>query len=135
MVFNEIEWVGCNESLRFYYDKEPISYTHNKWSNVAYHRHLANKNCRSLVYSGDLDMSVSYLSTLKWIESLNLLVNNDWGPWFVDGQVAGYTMKYLHNDYNLTFATIKGGGHIAPDYKPNECLMMLMRWFPMTLCK
>ncbi|XP_052627428.1 serine carboxypeptidase-like 17 isoform X2 [Lactuca sativa] len=106
-VFNETEWVLCNGSLQFFYNQEPISYTHNIWSTVAYHRHLANKNCRALVYSGDQDMIVSYLSTLNWIKSLNLLLKNDWGPWFVDEQVAGYTMKYSHNDYNLTFATVK----------------------------
>nr|KAJ0206190.1 hypothetical protein LSAT_V11C500257640 [Lactuca sativa] len=46
----DAKWVACNESLKFYYDKEPISYTHNVLSNVAYHRQLASKNCRALVY-------------------------------------------------------------------------------------
>ncbi|KAI3524072.1 hypothetical protein L1887_02707 [Cichorium endivia] len=126
--FDGNEWVSCNESLQFSYDKEPISYTHNVWSTVDYHQHLINKHCRALVYSGDHDMTVSYLSSLNWIESLSLLVINDWRPWYVDEQVAGYTMRYSNHNYNLTFATVKGGGHLAPDYKPKECLRMLMRW-------
>ncbi|KAI3790595.1 hypothetical protein L2E82_03752 [Cichorium intybus] len=126
--FGDTEWVACNENLQFHYNKEAISYTHNVWSTVAYHRHLANKNTRALVYSGDHDMTVSYLSTLNWIESLNFLVVKDWRPWFVDEQVAGYTMKYSNHDYNLTFATIKGGAHTASDNKPKECLGMLMGW-------
>lgn len=73
-------------------------------------------------------MTVSYLSTLNWIESLNFLVVKDWRPWFVNEQVAGYTMKYSNHDYNLTFATIKGGAHTASDNKPKECLGMLMGW-------
>ncbi|KAI3690226.1 hypothetical protein L2E82_48202 [Cichorium intybus] len=126
--FKETEWVRCNESLRSPDDNKALSYTQNVQSSVAYHRYLSDKNCRALVYSGDHDMVVPYLGTLKWIESLNLLVVNDWRPWFVDEQVAGYTMKYSNHDYNLTFATVKGGGHTAPEYKPKECLSMLMRW-------
>ncbi|KAL4565092.1 hypothetical protein LXL04_029176 [Taraxacum kok-saghyz] len=133
--FEEIEWVRCNESLKFDYDKEAISYTHNVLSTVSYHQQLSNKNSRALVYrcyssciTGDHDMVVPYMGTLNWIESLNLLVVDDWRPWFVDEQVAGYTMKYLNHDYSLTFATVKGGGHTAPEYKPKECVSMLMRW-------
>lgn len=40
----------CNDTLQFAYDKEAISYTHNVLNTVAYHKHLANKSCRALVY-------------------------------------------------------------------------------------
>ncbi|KAL7597519.1 hypothetical protein Lser_V15G22918 [Lactuca serriola] len=125
---NEIEWVRCNETLHFHFDKEPVSYFHNVPSVVSYHRNLTDKNCRALVYSGDHDMVVPYMATMNWIESLNLLAVNDWRPWFVDEQVAGYTVKYSNHEYSLTYATVKGGGHTAPEYKPKECLSMLMRW-------
>ncbi|KAI7741616.1 hypothetical protein M8C21_024041, partial [Ambrosia artemisiifolia] len=126
--FRNIEWVRCNDSLRFSYDKEAVSYTHNVLSTVGYHQRLSNKHCRALIYSGDHDMQIPYLATLNWIESLNLSVVDDWRPWFVEEQVAGYTMKYSRDDYNLTFATVKGGGHTAPAYKPKECFNMFMRW-------
>ncbi|XP_071715867.1 serine carboxypeptidase-like 18 isoform X2 [Rutidosis leptorrhynchoides] len=125
---DNIEWVRCNESLRYHQGEDVISYTHNVLSTVGYHRRLSDKKCRALIYSGDHDMVVPYLSTVHWIESLNLAVVDDWRPWYVDEQVAGYTMKYSKNKYNLTFATVKGGGHTAPEYKPKECLNMLMRW-------
>lgn len=49
-------------------------------------------------------MIVSYLSTLNWIKSLNLLLKNDWGPWFVDEQVAGLVV------FSLELYIIIGGG-------------------------
>ncbi|KAI7733876.1 hypothetical protein M8C21_013932, partial [Ambrosia artemisiifolia] len=126
--FGDIEWVRCNDSLYFYYDKEAISYTHDVLNTVGYHQRISDKHCRALIYSGDHDMVAPYISTLDWIESLNLSVVDGWRPWFVDDQVAGYTMKYSKNNYHLTFATVKGGGHTAPEYKPKECLSMFMRW-------
>jgi hypothetical protein len=39
--------------------------------------------------SGDHDMTIPYIGTHEWIESLNLTIKYDWEPWFVDGQVAG----------------------------------------------
>ncbi|KAL4559647.1 hypothetical protein LXL04_031790 [Taraxacum kok-saghyz] len=88
--FNETEWLLCNETLAFYIDKPPISYTHDVLSVVPYHQQLTHKKCRALVYSsGDHDMIVPYLSTMNWVESLGLLTVNDWRPWFVNKQVAG----------------------------------------------
>nr|GEZ35098.1 serine carboxypeptidase-like 13 [Tanacetum cinerariifolium] len=119
--FGDIKWVRCNETLKSPFDKEIVSYTPNVMNAVGYHRNLTDKNCRALIYSGDHDMVIPYLGTLSWIESLKLPVIYDWRPWFVDEQVSGY-------DYNLTFATVKGGGHTAPEFKPKECLDMFTRW-------
>ncbi|GJR23421.1 serine carboxypeptidase-like protein 13 [Tanacetum coccineum] len=105
--FEDIEWVRCNDNMTFDFDKKDLSYTHNVVSSVSYHQRLADKHCRALIYSGDHDMMIPYLGTLKWIRSLNLSIKTDWRPWFVDKQVAGYTMKYSKNNYNLTFATVK----------------------------
>ncbi|XP_058191579.1 serine carboxypeptidase-like 13 [Rhododendron vialii] len=115
------KWKMCNESM---------AYTEVVFSSLDYHRNLSHTPLRALVYSGDHDMLVPYLGTHKWIESLGLTVSEEWRPWFVDGQNAGYTMRYVMETigYRLRFATVKGAGHTAPDYKPKEALAMIERW-------
>ncbi|BFG42097.1 hypothetical protein CerSpe_283710 [Prunus speciosa] len=113
-------WEKCNQSLS-------SSYTGDVSSSIDYHRNLTKKNLRALVYSGDHDMLIPYVGTQEWIKSLNLSVDYQWRPWFVNGQVAGYTNAYTRKAYSLTFVT--GGGHTAPEYKPIECLAMIDRWF------
>ncbi|XLU25145.1 putative serine carboxypeptidase-like 52 [Arachis hypogaea] len=66
-------------------------------------------------------MVVPFLATQAWIRSLNYSIVDDWRPWYTNGQVAGYTRTYSNA---MTFATVKGGGHTAPEYKLEECLHM-----------
>ncbi|XP_042412733.1 serine carboxypeptidase-like 18 isoform X1 [Zingiber officinale] len=110
------EWVRCNFTL---------PYTTGFGSNIDYHLSLLQRGYRALVYSGDHDLVIPFLGTRQWIKSLNSSIVDNWRSWFVDGQVAGYTMAYSNN---LTFATVKGAGHTAPEYKPKECQAMISRW-------
>ncbi|XP_059647902.1 serine carboxypeptidase-like 18 isoform X1 [Cornus florida] len=115
------EWLRCNKSISY-------TYTYNYTNVVDFHRNLTNKPCRALVYSGDHEIVIPYIGTLEWIESLTLTIDTDWKPWFVEGQVAGFTEKLTNIKYWLTYTTIKGGGHTAPEYRPKQCLAMLSRW-------
>ncbi|KAK2656791.1 hypothetical protein Ddye_009843 [Dipteronia dyeriana] len=110
------EWVRRNRSV---VDKYYVK------STLSYHLHLNNRGYRALIYSGDHDGVVPYLGTLSWIKALNFNVIDDRRPWLVDDQVAGYSTEYSNN---FTFATVKGGGHTAPEYQPKECFAMFKRW-------
>ncbi|XP_027933659.1 serine carboxypeptidase-like 11 isoform X1 [Vigna unguiculata] len=90
-----------------------------------YHVNLSRKGYRSLIYSGDHDMKIAFLATQAWIRSLNYSIVDDWRQWYTDGQVAGYTRTYSNR---MTFATVKGGSHIAPESNPKECFAMFSRW-------
>ncbi|XP_038715546.1 serine carboxypeptidase-like 1 [Tripterygium wilfordii] len=109
-------WVRCNYGLPYMKDIP---------SSFQYHVNLAKRNLRSLIYSGDHDMMVPFLGTQAWIRALNYSIVDEWRPWFLQGQVAGYSRTYSNN---MTFATVKGGGHTAPEYKPAECFAMFKRW-------
>lgn len=117
------QWAKCNKTTPYTFDIP---------SNIEYHRNLSQKSLRAIIYSGDHDMSVPYISTLAWIESMNFTIEEDWRPWFSNDQVAGYTLYYSNKEYHLTYATIKGGGHTAPEYNPKECFDMISRWLAHT---
>ncbi|XP_056695951.1 serine carboxypeptidase-like 7 isoform X2 [Spinacia oleracea] len=91
-------WIRCNSTL---------AYTHNVGSSFSYHQNFTQKPIRALIYSGDQDMVVSYVTTLGWIKMLNVSIAEDWRPWFVNGQVAGYTTRFSNGNYHLTYATVK----------------------------
>ncbi|XP_056163544.1 serine carboxypeptidase-like 17 [Syzygium oleosum] len=114
------KWVRCNETLSYIYTVSDV---------IDIHKELIKMGFRVLIYSGDHDMVVPYVGTLAWIETLNLTISQDWEAWFVDGQVAGYTTLYSYFPSLLTYATVKGGGHTAPEYKPKECFELINRWF------
>lgn len=109
-------WRRCGGRFIYNYEVESV---------IEYHLNLTRSGYRALIYSGDHDMVVPYIGSQSWITSLGYATVDDWRSWIVDGQVAGYTRTY---ENNLTFTTIKGAGHTAPEYKPRESFEMFNRW-------
>ncbi|KAG8062472.1 hypothetical protein GUJ93_ZPchr0003g17443 [Zizania palustris] len=109
------EWIRCNRTMH---------YTPDIPSSIGYHHIVNNKGYRVLVYSGDHDLSVPFLGTHSWIRSFEYPVVDDWRAWHVDGQTAGFTIRYN----NLTFATLKGAGHTAVEYVRKQGFAMAQRW-------
>ncbi|CAN6283740.1 unnamed protein product [Urochloa humidicola] len=109
-------WSRCTMLTHFRHDLTSV---------IPYHINLTKAGYRALVYNGDHDLDMTYVGTQEWIRSIGYPIVSDWRPWFANRQVAGFTRTYAHN---LTFATVKGGGHTAPEYRPKECQAMLDRW-------
>ncbi|XAR72982.1 hypothetical protein NMG60_11019815 [Bertholletia excelsa] len=116
-----VSWMRCQKSLPFY--------TENITSTVTYHERFTKTGLRALIYSGDHDISVPYIATLQWLNSIGLPIFDPWRPWYVDGQVAGYTQWYMNSHFTLKYATLKGAGHTAPEYKRKEALNLVNRFF------
>ncbi|KAF2584408.1 hypothetical protein F2Q70_00037452 [Brassica cretica] len=112
------EWLRCYREIPYKFDIR---------SSVPYHKNNSIQGYRSLIFSGDHDMYVPFLATQDWIRSLNYSIIDDWRPWMIHNQVAGYTRTYANN---MTFATVKASltcGHTMV-YKPEECSVMFERW-------
>jgi hypothetical protein len=77
---------------------------------------LKTNGVKMLHYSGDTDAAVPTYGTRRWIANLNWSVLTPWKPWFTAGvngkQVSGYVEEYD----GLSFVTVKGVGHMAPQW-------------------
>ncbi|KAH0895856.1 hypothetical protein HID58_045424 [Brassica napus] len=107
------KWVRCSSGKAYDVDIK---------SSVPYHMNNSIKGYRSLIFSGDHDLVVPFPSTQAWIRSLGYSIIDEWRPWMVHNQIAGYTRTYANN---MTYAT--GGGHTL-EFKPNESFIMFQRW-------
>nr|AAO38465.1 putative serine carboxypeptidase I [Oryza sativa Japonica Group] len=110
------EWIRCKTGLPYVQDVA---------SSIKYHFDLTTGGYRALVFSGDHDLILPFLSTQAWIRSLNFSIVDEWRAWHVDGQAAGFTILYANN---LTFATVKGGGHTSIETNPKQGFAMGKRW-------
>ncbi|XP_058102536.1 serine carboxypeptidase-like 17 isoform X2 [Magnolia sinica] len=106
-------------------NSKKFNLTHDVFDSIGYHLSLTTKGYRALIYSGDHDFVATFLGTEAWIRYLNFSIVHEWHSWMVDGQVGGFTRQYAND---LTYATVKGAGHSAPEYKPKECFVMFYRW-------
>lgn len=89
-------------------------YTRDKKGSQWVYEKLAGK-VRALKFSGDIDGAVPTDGTLAWIMSMNRTVTEEWRPYKVDKEVAGFVEVY---EGGLTFGTVHGAGHMAPTDKP-----------------
>ncbi|KZS97808.1 peptidase S10, serine carboxypeptidase [Sistotremastrum niveocremeum HHB9708] len=90
---------------------------------------LLDRGIRVLIYAGTYDWQCNWVANYLWTEKL------EWShaeaykevklrDWKVDGNIVGETKSVG----GLTFATIRGAGHMVPHDKPAESLEMLNKW-------
>jgi len=73
---------------------------------------LKDTDIRMMFYSGDTDAMVPFSGTRKWIKELKMTVKEKWSPWMTNNQISGYKVRYD----GLDFVTVKGVGHMAPQW-------------------
>mmetsp|Transcript_17479 Transcript_17479/g.29987 ORF Transcript_17479/g.29987 Transcript_17479/m.29987 type:complete len:529 (+) Transcript_17479:45-1631(+) len=109
------EWALCSDR---------IDYTRVIPSLIPTHKALLRRGLRTLIFTGDHDMAVPHTGSERWTSELGLPVKKEWRPWTFESQVAGYVVEYA----GLTYATVKGAGHMVPMNKPGQALAMFSRF-------
>ena len=81
----------------------------------------------AVVYNGDTDMACDFLGDEWFVEDLNYTSISEYREWFIDAtqsynseQVGGWTIDYDR----ISFVTVRGSGHMVPQYKPEAALKM-----------
>ena len=83
---------------------------------------------RIMIYSGDADACVPFFGTKNWTQTIGGAVKDPWRPWQYgdanDQQLAGYTVGYER----LRFTSLKGIGHMAPEFGPAQSFQMFKNY-------
>lgn len=75
---------------------------------------LLSTGLRALVYNGDTDMACNFLGDQWFVDDLGLESTTRYQPWMYEHQVGGFYQQFG----NLTFLTVKGAGHMVPQWAP-----------------
>ncbi|XP_023672803.2 lysosomal protective protein [Paramormyrops kingsleyae] len=81
---------------------------------------LLGLGLRVLVYNGDTDMACNFLGCQWFVEALNQKETTPYQQWLFDNQVAGFYQQFG----NITFLTVKGAGHMVPQWAPGPAYHM-----------
>jgi len=110
-------------------DGDGFSYTPSLPSVLPFYNYVITAtDLRVLIYNGDADPSLNSFVTqahfFNYFAQVGLNQTQTWRPWTLDGQqsMGGYVVKYGDN---FAFATIRGAGHMVPEYAPPQAFAML----------
>ncbi|XP_035507742.1 lysosomal protective protein [Morone saxatilis] len=81
---------------------------------------LISLGLRALVYNGDTDMACNFLGDQWFVEDLGLEATTKYQTWIHDDQIAGFYQQFG----NITFLTVKGAGHMVPQWAPGPAFHM-----------
>ncbi|XP_021688425.2 serine carboxypeptidase-like 40 [Hevea brasiliensis] len=109
------------------HDWEPCSEVITNWSDspstiIPLLKEFMANGLRVWIFSGDTDGRVPITSTEYSIAKMNLDIKTEWHPWYLKGEVGGYTQVYKGD---LTLATLRGAGHQVPSYQPLRALSLI----------
>jgi len=108
-----------------------LAYTSNWGSLLPNYKNDIIPQIRVLIFNGDVDACVPYNGNEWWTSTLGVPETSSWASWSINGQVAGYMTKY---QMGFQFVTVKGAGHMVPEYKPVEALTMFSKYLTNTCC-
>lgn len=111
-VETSITWGGCS----------PINYFMADIGTLYIYPQLINSHLKIWLYSGDVDAIVPTNGTLEWTNKLGMNISNDWRPWrLTNDYISGFVIDYE----GLSLVTVRGTGHMVPQWKREEALHLV----------
>jgi hypothetical protein len=111
-------WEMCSRNVGYDMNKNASQWIYN----------LIKGKYRILFYSGDTDGAVPTHGTQMWLDNIGWKLVEKRRPYFVNDQVAGY----IEERDGLTFGTVHGCGHMAPQWKRAEAYHLVFNWLKNT---
>lgn len=89
-----------------------------------YRKVIESGRLRVLIYNGDTDPGLNSFFAQDWTSAVGIPELESWRPWTRDGRkrIGGYVTRYANS---FDFLTIRGAGHMVPEYKPEAAFVML----------
>ena len=112
-----ITWTGCSDIVN--YSRFDLL-----TSMLPVYNFLFTAGLRILVFSGDVDAIVPTLGTKAWLAQLDLTEKESIRAWSVGGQGGGWVTTYDQ----LTFATVRNGGHMVPETQSERGLYLVQHF-------
>lgn len=97
---------------------------------ISYWKYLMENGVRGLIYHGDADFMCDFIGGQWAVDSLNITTDSVYRPWHIPSKGEGYQAAGFMKEYGplMTFVTVKGAGHMVPQWKPEESLYMLSKF-------
>jgi len=101
------KWDICSNDVTVTYQKQ--------YEDMApFVKKIIAAHVRLLLYYGDTDLACNFMLGQEFSSKLGLRRNLGKTPWKFAKQIAGFKTLYQ----GLTFITVKGAGHMAPQWRP-----------------
>lgn len=116
----DINWTICTNAITYHFTMGSL---------LPYYKNDLIPYIRVLIYNGDVDSCVPYNGNEMWTSSLDIPVETPWRAWFHNKQVAGYATTFQSN---FQFITVKGSGHMVPQFRPIPAFAMFQHFLDNT---
>ena len=107
---------------------EDFTYTLLNPDIISWYKEVLSKDLlRILIYNGDTDPAITVYQAEQWTREMGFQEIQTWRAWTTDScqRMGGNVIRYEHG---LDFLTIKGAGHMVPEFKPEVSLEFITRW-------
>lgn len=111
-------WSGCNNYINLAYNRTDVEES----MIPVYEFLMERKGIKVWIYSGDDDSVCPTSGDQEWIWKYP--VTSKWAAWKVDGQVAGFVVKFK----GMQYYTVHGAGHMVPSTRPKQSLELLKKF-------